>query len=53
MEPKIEMKKKIVRQSDLIHTLERNLERKEIRDSSEVLELRRKVKEQQDLIESM
>ena len=37
IEPKIEMKKKIARQSDLIHSLERN----EIRKSTELLKLKK------------
>ena len=46
MEPKVEMKKKIARQTDLIQSLERG----EMRRSNEVLELKRKLREQDELI---
>ena len=41
MEPKLEMKKKIARQSDLITSLERN----EIRKNDEMLTLKQRVRE--------
>lgn len=49
MEPKIEMKKKIARQSDLITSLERS----EIRKSEEVLTLKQKVRQQEVMISEM
>ena len=49
IEPKLEMRKKIVRQSDLITSLERS----EIRKNEEVLALRQKVREQEAKIEEM
>lgn len=49
IEPKIEMKKKIARQSDLIHSLELN----EVRKSSELIELRKKVRQQEEVINSI
>ncbi len=46
LEPKIEMKRKIARQSDLIISLEKN----EIRKSTEVDQLRQKINEQEEII---
>ena len=49
MQPKIDMKKKIARQSDLITSLERS----EIRKNDEVYTLKQKVKQQEELIAEM
>ena len=49
MEPKLEMRKKIVRQSDLITSLEKS----EIRKNEEMLALRQKVREQEATIAEM
>ena len=46
LEPKIETKRKIARQSDFIISLERN----EIRKSTEVAQLRQKINEQEEII---
>ena len=46
LEPKIETKRKIARQSDFIISLERN----EIRKSTEVDQLRQKINEQEEII---
>ena len=49
IEPKLEMRKKIVRQSDLITSLERS----ELRKNEEMLALRKKVREQEATIAEM
>ena len=49
IEPKIEMKKKIARQSDLIHSLELN----EVRKSIKLDELRKKLRQQEKVINSI
>ena len=49
IEPKLEMRKKIVRQSDLITSLERS----ELRKNEEMLALRSKVREQEATIAEM
>ena len=49
VEPKLDMRRKIVRQSDLISSLERS----EIRKNEEMLALRQKVREQEATIAEM
>ena len=49
MEPKIEMKRKLARQTDLILSLEKT----DVRKSNEVSKLRRRIEDQDKIIEDL
>lgn len=49
MEPKIEMKRKLARQSDLILSLEKT----DVRKSTEVNKLKRRIEDQDKIIEDL
>ena len=49
IEPKLQMKKKIARQSDLIHSLEKS----EVRKSTELLQLKKHIRKQEEMIKSL